>query len=60
MSQEWSRWESEGRPLDIGPVIMLDASGPVDPDAISRCAALVNDALSQVAPFRAAVTATVT
>jgi hypothetical protein len=38
MTDEWARWEAEGQPLAIGPVIRLPASGPLTTGAITACA----------------------
>jgi predicted kinase len=46
MLKEWAQWESEGRPLGIGPVIRLDSRGPVDAGVISDYAAMIRDVLN--------------
>jgi predicted kinase len=46
MSEEWNCWDAEGKPLGIAPAIWLDTSGPIEADAISRCASMIDDALN--------------
>jgi predicted kinase len=38
MTHEWARWETEGQPLAIGPVIRLRTTGPLTTGAITACA----------------------
>lgn len=44
MTHEWARWEAEGQPLAIGPVIRLPTSGPLTAGVITACAQRILEA----------------